>query len=74
MQIALRRGDISVTKDIFYDVDVDAARVQPRPQGVTQIMKAKVRPPMRLRAVSNVVLIDVMRSPALYFLCGLPVL
>ena len=44
MQIALRRGDISVTKDIFYDVDVDAARVQPRPQGVTQIMKAKVRP------------------------------
>ena len=43
MQIALRRGDISVTKNIFYDVDVDAARVQPRPQGVTKIMKAKVR-------------------------------
>ena len=39
MQIALRRGDISVTKNIFYDVDVDAARVQPRPQGVTKIME-----------------------------------
>ena len=44
MQIALRRGDISVTKNIFYDVNVDAARVQPRPQGVMQIMEAEIRP------------------------------
>ena len=44
MQIALRRGDISVTKNIFYDVDVGAARIQPRPQGVTQIVETEVRP------------------------------
>ena len=39
MQITLRRCDISVAENIFYDVDVGAARVQPRPQGVTQIME-----------------------------------
>jgi hypothetical protein len=44
MQIALRRGDILVTKDIFNDVDIDTARVQPRPQGMAKIMEAKIRP------------------------------